>query len=58
MKSGSEKRAEIDLITSTLGQILQAMCATLKAAKGETLTLEKINEILADFRSIPEKLRW
>jgi len=40
-------RIPIDLITSTL-----------KAAKGETLTLETINGILADFRSIPEKLRW
>jgi len=46
-----------DLITSTLDQIFQASCSTLKAAKGETLTLEKINEILADFRSITEELR-
>jgi hypothetical protein len=54
----SKTRIPLDLITSTLDQIFQAMCVTLKAAKGETLTLEKINEILADFRSIPEKLHW
>jgi len=47
----------IDLVLSITDQALQSMCATFKAAKGETLTLGKINEILAGFRSIPEKLR-
>jgi UDP-N-acetylmuramoylalanine-D-glutamate ligase len=50
-------RIPIDLVMSIMDQTLQSICATLKAAKGQMLTLEKINEILADFRSIPEKLR-
>jgi hypothetical protein len=54
----SKTRIPIDLVLSITDQVLQSMCATLKAAKGETLTLEKINDILAGFRSIPKKVRW
>ena len=48
----------LDLVTSILDQTLQAMAATLKAAKDKVLTVELINQIFADFRAIPEKLNW
>jgi hypothetical protein len=51
-------RIPIDLVTSILDQTLQAMSATLKAAKDKVLTVELINNIFADFRAIPAKLNW
>jgi hypothetical protein len=48
-----KQRIPIELVTSTLDQILQAMAATLKAAKDKVLTVELINNIFADFRAIP-----
>jgi hypothetical protein len=54
----SKTRIPIDLVTSILDQTLQAMAATLKAAKDKVLTVELINQIFADFRAIPAKLKW
>jgi hypothetical protein len=54
----SKTRIPIDLVTSILDQTLQAMAATLKAAKGKVLTVELINSIFEDFRAIPTKLNW
>ena len=34
------------------------MVATLKAAKDKVLTVDLINQIFADFRAIPAKLKW
>jgi hypothetical protein len=51
-------RIPIDLVMSILDQTLQAMAATLKAAKGKVLTVELINNIFEDFRAIPSKLKW
>ena len=54
----AKKRIPIELVTSPLDQTLQAMAATLKAAKDKVLTVELINNIFADFRAIPAKLNW
>ena len=53
-----KQRIPIELVIETHDQVLQAMSATLKAAKGKVLTVELINSIFADFRAIPAKLRW
>jgi hypothetical protein len=53
-----KQRIPIELVIETHDQVLQAMAATLKAAKGKVLTVELINSIFADFRAIPAKLRW
>ena len=53
-----KQRIPIELVTSTLDQTLQAMAATLKAAKDKVLTVELINNIFEDFRAIPAKLKW
>ena len=52
-----KQRIPIELGT-TLDQALQAMAATLKAAKDKVLTVELINNIFEDFRAIPAKLKW
>jgi hypothetical protein len=52
-----KQRIPIQLGT-TLDQALQAMAATLKAAKDKVLTVELINNIFEDFRAIPAKLKW
>jgi hypothetical protein len=39
-------------------EIFQAMGAILKAAKGKTLTAERINDIFEKFRAIPSQLKW
>jgi hypothetical protein len=54
----SKTRIPIDLVLSIHDQVLQAMSATLKAAKGKVLTVELINNIFEDFRKIPDKLNW
>ena len=53
-----KQRIPIELVIETHDQVLQAMAATLKAAKDKVLTVELINSIFADFRAIPAKLRW
>jgi len=53
-----KQRIPIELVIETHDQVLQAMSATLKAAKDKVLTVELINSIFADFRAIPAKLRW
>jgi len=53
-----KQRIPLDLVTSILDQTLQAMAATLKAAKDKVLTIELINQIFEDFRAIPAKLKW
>ena len=52
-----KQRIPIELGT-TLDKALQAMAATLKAAKDKVLTVELINNIFEDFRAIPAKLKW
>jgi hypothetical protein len=53
-----KQRIPLDLVISVHDQVLQAMSATLKAAKDKVLTVELINNIFADFRAIPAKLKW
>jgi hypothetical protein len=53
-----KQRIPIDLVLSIHDQTLQAMVATLKAAKDKTLTADLINELLGKFREIPAKLKW
>ena len=51
-------RIPIQIVLDTMNEIFQAMGATLKAAKGKTLTSELINELFDKFRSAPAKLKW
>ena len=53
-----KERIPLDLVLSIHDQVLQAMAATLKAAKDKVLTVELINSIFEDFRAIPTKLNW
>jgi len=53
-----KQRIPLDLVISVHDQVLQAMSATLKAANGKVLTVDLINQIFADFRAIPAKLKW
>ena len=53
-----KERIPLELVISIHDQTLQAMVATLKAAKGKTLDIDLINQILAEFRAIPGKLKW
>jgi hypothetical protein len=51
-------RIPIAIVLQVHDEILQAIAATLKAAKGKTLTSELINELFDKFRSAPAKLKW
>jgi hypothetical protein len=53
-----KQRIPIQIVLDTMDEIFQAMGATLKAAEGKTLTVERINELFEKFRSIPVKLKW
>ena len=53
-----KQRIPIQIVLDTMDEIFQAMGATLKAAEGKTLTVERINELFEKFRSIPAKLKW
>jgi hypothetical protein len=51
-------RIPIATVLQAHDEILQAIAATLKAAKGKLLTQDLINDIFDKFRSIPAKLKW
>jgi hypothetical protein len=51
-------RIPIVTVLQAHDEILQAIAATLKAAKGKLLTQDLINDIFDKFRSIPAKLKW
>ena len=51
-------RIPIATVLQAHDEILQAIAATLKAAKGKLLTQDLINDIFEKFRSIPAKLKW
>jgi hypothetical protein len=53
-----KERIPLELVLSIYDQTLQAMSATLKAAKDKVLTVELLNDIFEDFRKIPDKLNW
>ena len=53
-----KQRIPIEIVLDSIDEIFQAMGATLKAAEGKTLTVERINELFEKFRSIPAKLKW
>ena len=46
------------LFSTTMDEVFQSIGSTIKAAKGKTLTTERINELFEKFRSIPAKLKW
>jgi hypothetical protein len=52
------QRIPLQIVADTMDEIFQSIAATLKAAKGKTLTIELINDIFDKFRSIPAKLKW
>jgi hypothetical protein len=51
-------RIPLAIVLQVHDEILQAIAATLKAAEGELLSKELINDIFDKFRSIPAKLKW
>jgi DNA-binding Lrp family transcriptional regulator len=51
-------RIPIVTVLQAHDEILQAIAATLKAAKGKLLTQDLIKDIFDKFRSIPAKLKW
>ncbi len=51
-------RIPIGLVLQSLDQLFQSMGATIKAAKGKTLSGELINELFDKFRAAPSKLKW
>jgi len=51
-------RIPIATVLQAHDEILQAIAATLKPAKGKLLTQDLINDIFDKFRSIPAKLKW
>ncbi len=53
-----KERIPIQIVLDEMDAVFQAMGATLKAAKGKTLTRELINDIFDKFRSVPAKLKW
>jgi hypothetical protein len=53
-----KERIPIQIVLDEMDAVFQAMGATLKAAKGKTLTSELINDLFAKFRSVPAKLKW
>ena len=52
------RRIPIDVPLRANDQAIQSLTALLKAAKGQPLTEDKINELLEGFREIPAKLKW
>ena len=53
-----KERIPIQIVLDEMDSLFQGMAATLKAAKGKTLTIELINDIFDKFRSVPAKLKW
>jgi hypothetical protein len=46
-------RIPIQVVEDVMDEVFQAMGATLKAAKGKTLTIELINDLFDKFRTVP-----
>src|SRR5262249_15847293 len=53
-----KQRIPLDLVISVHDPVLPPLSATLKGGKGEVLSVDLINQIFADFRAIPAKLKW
>src|SRR5262249_50880631 len=53
-----KQRIPLDRVISVHDEVLQAMIATLNAAKDKVLTVDLIKQIFADLRAIPAKLKW
>ena len=53
-----KQRIPIQIVLDTMDEVFQSIGSTIKAAKGKTLTTERINELFEKFRSIPTKLKW
>lgn len=52
------ERIPIEDLTEINEQVVLAVVAQIKANKGKKLTQDLINDMLANFRAIPEKLKW
>ena len=46
------------LVLDTLDEVMQAQVATLKAATGKVLSMDDVNNILANMAAIPTRLGW
>jgi len=53
----SKTRIPIQDVLDVMDEVFQSMGATLKAAKGKTLSLELINQLFDKFRAAPRKLK-
>jgi hypothetical protein len=51
------RRIPIEIPIAATDQAMQAIAAILKAAKGQTLTPKKINELLSKLRAVPAQLK-
>jgi len=49
-----KERIPIQIVSDVMDEVFQAMGATLKAAKGKTLTSELINDLFDKFRAVPK----
>ena len=53
-----KQRIPIQIALDVIDEVFQSIAATLKAAKGKTLTPKLINNLFDKFRAIPARLKW
>ena len=53
-----KQRIPIQIALDAIDEVFQSIAATLKAAKGKTLTPKLINNLFDKFRAIPARLKW
>src|SRR6266496_1778720 len=53
-----KERIPLQLVLDEMDAVFQAIGATLKNAKGKTLTTELINDLFDKFRAVPSQLKW
>ena len=51
-------RIPIEIVMQTLEEVMTAQVAVLKCTIGKVMTIQTFTAIMADFRGIPEKLKW
>jgi hypothetical protein len=53
-----KERIPRQLVLDEMDAVFQAVGATLKNAKGKTLTSQLINDLFDKFRAVPSQLKW
>ena len=53
-----KQRIPRQLVLDEMDAVFQTVGATLKNAKGKTLTSELINDLFDKFRAVPSQLKW